>query len=62
MKAFLFKVTLVSGLAVLQSGIGYNVNEALMDACDVMAQCGELNEDEVQSVELVNTEEERHHA
>jgi hypothetical protein len=52
MKAFLFKVTLISGLSFAASGIGYNIDQALMDACDTLAQIGEYPEDEIEKIEL----------
>lgn len=61
MRAFLFKVTFVSGLTMFQSGIGYNIDDALMDACATMAQAGDLNEDDVEDVRLV-TDGGQHHA
>ena len=33
MKKYLFVVTLISGMTFTQAGEGYNVDEALMDAC-----------------------------
>ena len=59
MKAFLFKVTLVSGLVFNVSGIGYDKDQALMDACDYLAQAGDYPEDDILDVESVNQEEEQ---
>lgn len=58
MKAFLFKVTLATGVAFVCSGIGYNVDDALLDACDYLAST-DYPEDEIECVELVNAEEEQ---
>lgn len=52
MKAFLFKVTLVSGLVFNCTGIGYDVDQALMDACDTLAKTGEFPEMDIQDIEL----------
>lgn len=57
MKAFLFKVTLISGLVFNCSGIGYNVDDALMDACDFLAQAGEYPQDDIVSIEKVEEEQ-----
>ena len=57
MKAFLFKVTLVSGLVFNCSGIGYNADDALMDACDYLAQAGEYPQDDIVSIEKVEEEQ-----
>lgn len=57
MKAFLFKVTLVSGLVFNCSGIGYNADDALMDACDFLAQAGEYPQDDIVSIEKVEEEQ-----
>lgn len=59
MKAFLFKVTLVSGLVFNCSGIGYNADDALMDACDYLAQSGEYPQDDIISIDLEKVEEEQ---
>lgn len=52
MKAFLFKVTLVSGIAFSCTGIGYDVDQALMDACDTLAKTGEFPEMDIKDIEL----------
>jgi len=57
MKAFLFKVTLVSGLVFNCSGIGYNADDALMDACDFLAQAGDYPQDDIVSIEKVEEEQ-----
>lgn len=59
LRAFLFKVTLVGGLVILQSGIGRNVDCALMDACKQMAENGEYPQDDIADVELVSEQEGR---
>lgn len=53
MKAFLFKVTLVSGVVFSCSGIGYNVDQAMMDACDYLAST-DYPQDDIVDVELLN--------
>lgn len=58
MKAFIFKVTLISGMVLTCSGIGYNVDDAMMDACAYLAST-DYPEDDIMDVELVNTEEEQ---
>ena len=51
MKSFLFKVTLVSG-SLFCSGIGANVDDALMDACDYLAKT-DYPQDDIVDVELL---------
>jgi hypothetical protein len=58
MKAFIFKVTLITGVAFTCSGIGYYKDQAMMDACDYLAST-DYPEDDILDVELVNVEEER---
>lgn len=58
MKAFLFKVTLISGIVFTCSGIGRNVNDAMLDACLYLSQT-DYPEDDIADVELVNAEEEQ---
>ena len=58
MKAFIFKVTLVTGLVIVCNGIGRNVNDAMLDACLYLSQT-DYPEDDIADVELVNTEEEQ---
>ena len=58
MKTFLFKVTLVTGMAFTCSGIGTNVDNAMMDACDYLAST-DYPEDDIVDVELVNKQEEQ---
>lgn len=55
-KAFLFRVTLATGVAFLCSGIGENKDQALMDACDYLAST-DYPQDDIMDVELVTTEE-----
>lgn len=52
MKAFLFKVTLISGIVFTCSGIGRNVNDAMLDACLYLSQT-DYPEDDIADVELV---------
>jgi len=58
MKAFIFKVTLVTGLVIVCNGIGRNVNDAMLDACMYLSQT-DYPQDDIMDVELVNTEEEQ---
>lgn len=53
LRAFLFRVTLISGIVFCQSGIGRNVDSALMDACKQLADNGEYPQDDIVDVELV---------
>lgn len=53
MKAFLFKVTLVSGIAFSCTGIGCNVDDAMMDACAYLAST-DYPQDDIVDVEVVN--------
>ena len=57
MKAFLFKVTLATGVAILCSGIGATKDAAMMDACEYLAST-DYPEDDITDIELVNVEEE----
>lgn len=56
MKAFLFKVTLVTGLVIVCNGIGTNVDNAMMDACAYLAST-DYPEDDIEDVELIEQEE-----
>ena len=47
MKKFFFKVLVCTGATFTCSGVGYNVNEGLMDACANMASSGDYPEDEI---------------
>ena len=58
MKAFIFKVTLVTGMVIVCNGIGTNVDNAMLDACLYLSQT-DYPEDDIMDVELVNTEEEQ---
>ena len=58
MKAFIFKVTLVTGMVIVCNGIGTNVDNAMMDACDYLAST-DYPQDDIVDVELVNAEEEQ---
>ena len=51
MKKYLFVVTLISGMTFTQAGEGYNVDEALMDACWHLAD-SEYPEDSINDIEL----------
>lgn len=52
MKAFIFKVTLITGVAIVCNGIGYNVDDAMLDACDYLAST-DYPEDDIVDVELI---------
>ncbi len=56
MKAFLFLVTLATGVSFTATGIGYNIDDALMDACDILAQTGDYPEDDIVKIELKSQE------
>lgn len=56
MKKFIFKVLVCTGATFTCSGVGYNVNEALMDACSSLAAAAEYPEDEIESILLVKQE------
>lgn len=53
MKAFIFKVTLISGMVLTCSGIGTNVDDAMMDACAYLAST-DYPQDDIVDVEVVN--------
>ena len=53
MKAFIFKVTLISGMVLTCSGIGSNVDDAMMDACAYLAST-DYPQDDIADVEVVN--------
>lgn len=57
-KAFLVLVTLASGVVLPCSGIGENKDEALMDACQYLADT-DYPQDDIEDVDVINTEEER---
>jgi len=52
-KAFIFKVTLISGMVLTCSGIGGNVDDAMMDACAYLAST-DYPQDDIVDVEVVN--------
>lgn len=56
MKAFLFKVTLISGIVFTCSGIGRNVNDAMLDACLYLSQT-DYPEDDILDVDVIEQEE-----
>ena len=56
MKAFLFKVTLISGIVFTCSGIGRNVNDAMMDACAYLAST-DYPQDDIVDVEIIEQED-----
>ena len=53
MKKYLFLATFVGGISLTQVGEGFNVSEALMDACNVLAKSGEFPENDIEDVELI---------
>lgn len=53
MKAFIFKVTLISGMVLTCSGIGGNIDDAMMDACAYLAST-DYPQDDIVDVEVVN--------
>ena len=56
MKAFIFKVTLVTGLVIVCNGIGTNVDNAMMDACAYLAST-DYPQDDIEDVELIEQED-----
>ena len=55
MKKYLFKVLLVTGVTFTQVGEGYNVDEALMDACVGLAN-SEYPQDDIADINLSSVE------
>lgn len=55
-KAFVIKVTLVTGMVLTCSGIGENKDQALMDACEYLAQT-DYPQDDIVDVELIEQED-----
>ena len=47
MKKYIFIVTLITGVTFTQEGRGYNMDSALMDACEHLAADGNYPEDEI---------------
>lgn len=56
MKAFIFKVTLVTGMVIVCNGIGTNVDNAMMDACSYLAST-DYPQDDIEDVELIEQED-----
>ena len=56
MKAFIFKVTLVTGLVIVCNGIGTNVDNAMMDACSYLASTN-YPQDSIEDVDIKEMEE-----
>lgn len=55
MKKYFFKVLLVTGVTFTQAGEGYNVDEALMDAC-VNLSNSEYPQDDIVDINLSSVE------
>ena len=55
-KAFVIKVTLVTGMVLTCSGIGENKDQALMDACSYLAST-DYPQDDIVDVELIEQED-----
>ena len=51
-KAFLVLVTLASGIVIPCSGIGVNKDEALMDACQYLADT-DFPEENIEDVDVI---------
>ena len=49
MKTYIFKVVLVGGMTLSQTGMGVNVDDAMLDACDSLAKT-EWPEDDIEDV------------
>ena len=56
MKAFIFKVTLVTGLVIVCNGIGTNVDNAMMDDCSYLASTN-YPQDSIEDVDIKEMEE-----
>ena len=50
MRKYIFIVTLITGVTFTQEGHGYNIDSALMDACEHLAADGNYPEDEIEDV------------
>ncbi len=50
MKKYVFIVTLITGVTFSQEGCGYNMDSALMDACEHLAASGEFPEDDIEDI------------
>jgi hypothetical protein len=55
-KAFVIKVTLVTGIVLTCSGIGENKDQALMDACMYLSQT-DYPQDDILDVDVIDEEE-----
>lgn len=55
MKKYFFKVLLVTGVTFTQVGEGYNVDEALMDACVGLAN-SDYPQDDIVEINLSSVE------
>lgn len=55
-KAFLVLVTLASGVVLPCSGIGESKDEALMDACQYLADT-DYPQDDIEDVDVVNPDD-----
>jgi|GEM_PF-5720931 hypothetical protein len=55
-KAFVIKVTLVTGMVLTCSGIGENKDQALMDACMYLSQT-DYPQDDILDVDVIDEEE-----
>lgn len=55
MKKYFFQVLLVTGVTFTQAGEGYNVDEALMDACVGLAN-SEYPQDDIVDINLSSVE------
>ena len=55
-KAFVIKVTLVTGMVLTCSGIGENKDQALMDACTYLSQT-DYPEEDILDVDVIEQED-----
>ena len=55
-KAFLVLVTLASGVVIPCSGIGYDKDEAMMDACSYLASTN-YPQDSIEDVDIIEQED-----
>ena len=56
MKKFVFRVLVCTGAAFTCSGIGYNADQGMQDACDKLAHAGDYPEDDILDVQLIKIE------
>ncbi len=50
MKTYLFAVTLATGVIMRCTGVGFDVSEALENACTLLAASGQMPTDEINDI------------